>query len=75
MRGEGFPRIALPYVRPDGSRRRRWLTSGGGRETELVPTSEVENIMLKNVDVDKAKRSDKGSDTSSRSSEEDVEMI
>ena len=31
--------------------------------------------MLKSVDIDKAKRSDKGSDTSSRSSEEDVEMI
>ena len=52
-----------------------WLMSGGGRETELVPTSEVENIMLKSVDVDKAKRSDKGSDTSSRSSEEDAEMM
>ena len=73
--GAGALALALAacvLLRP---RRRRWLMSGGGRETELVPTSEVENIMLKSVDVDKAKRSDKGSDTSSRSSEEDVEMI
>ena len=73
--GAGALALALAacvLLRP---RRRRWLMSGGGRETELVPTSEVENIMLKNVDVDKAKRSDKGSDTSSRSSEEDAEMM